>query len=346
MKLGKKNIGAEYKPFIIAEMSGNHNNSLERALEMVDIAAKNGADALKLQTYTPDTMTLNSEREEFVVNGDGNLWKGQKLYDLYQEAMTPWEWHKPIMQRCEELGLEFFSTPFDDTAVDFLEELGVDFYKVASFENTHIPLLQKIGSTKKPVIISSGMASLDELALAVETLREAGSRDIIVLKCTSAYPAKPEHANLKTLPIIKDSLDVEIGVSDHTMGLAVPITAVALGATVIEKHFTIKRSDGGVDSAFSLEPEELLQLSKETEFAWKALGQVKFGCSSNDAASKKYKRSIYVSQDIKAGEKITKDNIKIVRPALGLAPKFYSQVLGRIAKHDINFSEPLTWDDI
>lgn len=346
MRLGKRAIGADAPPFIIAELSGNHNQSLERALQLVDEAAAAGADAVKLQTYTADTMTLDLKTSDFMVGEAGSLWEGQSLYDLYAKAMTPWEWHAPIMERCQQKGMEFFSTPFDETAVDFLEKLGVPFHKVASFENTDIPLLKKIGATKKPVIISSGMATLEELVRAVTTLQAAGSTDIVVLKCTSAYPARPEDANLLTLTAIKAALAVEVGVSDHTMGLAVPLASIALGGRVIEKHFTLKRADGGVDSAFSLEPHELAMLVREARFAWQALGQVHFGCSEGDKKSIKYRRSIYVSRDIKAGETLSPANIKIIRPAFGLEPRHYELVVGRKAKQDLKRGTALSWEHL
>lgn len=260
-----KTIGRTHKPFMIAEMSGNHNQSLERALEIVEAAAAAGADALKLQTYTADTMTLNIKSKDFYIDDAESLWEGKSLYDLYQEAYTPWEWHQPIFDRCRELGLIPLSTPFDETAVDFLEELDIPLYKIASFENTDIPLIKKVASTGKPMIISTGMATAAELEEAVQAAREAGCQDLILLKCTSTYPASPENTNIRTIPHMQDLFKCQVGLSDHTMGTGVAVASVALGATVIEKHFTLSRADGGVDAAFSLEPDELRALVVETE---------------------------------------------------------------------------------
>ncbi|MGQ0553983.1 MAG: pseudaminic acid synthase [Planctomycetota bacterium] len=346
MRLGTREIGREHPPFVIAELSGNHNQSLERALELVDRAAAAGADAVKLQTYTADTMTLDLRTPDFMVSEPGSLWQGRSLHDLYAEAMTPWDWHAPIQQRCRERGLEFFSTPFDDSAVDFLEQLGVAFYKVASFEATHIPLLRRVGATGKPVVLSSGLATLEELTLAAATLRTAGCRELVILKCTSAYPAQPEHANLRTLPVLSETLAVEVGVSDHTMGLAVPLAAIALGACVIEKHFTLSRAEGGVDSGFSLEPDELALLVREARATWAALGRVHFGPSEGDRSSEKYRRSVYAARDIAAGERLTPENLRIVRPSFGLEPRHYDFVLGRTATQAIPRGTPLRWEHV
>jgi N-acetylneuraminate synthase len=346
MKLGKTPVGKDHPPFIIAELSGNHNQSLERALGLVDLAAAAGASALKIQTYTPDTMTLDIEAEGFVVREENSLWKSRRLYDLYKEAMTPWEWHGPILRRCQEHGLEFFSTPFDASAVDFLEQLGVSFYKVASFENVDVPLLRKVAATGKPVILSTGMADLDEVKLAVDTLRRHGSGEIILLKCTSAYPAKPEEANLRTIPHMRATFEVEVGLSDHTLGTAVPVTAVSLGATVIEKHFTSARSEGGVDSAFSLEPAEFRQMVNDCRVAWAALGKVNYGTTPGDANSKKYRRSLYVVEDMKAGAEFTAQSFRSIRPGGGLEPKYYDLVLGKRASRDLKKGTPISWDAV
>jgi pseudaminic acid synthase len=337
-------IGPNYKPFIIAEMSGNHNQSLERALEIVEAAAKAGVDALKIQTYTADTMTLNIENPEFKIEDPDSLWKGNTLYQLYQQAYTPWEWHKPIFDKCRELGIIPFSTPFDETAVDFLEELDVPMYKIASFENNDIPLIKKVASTGKPMIISTGMATVAELDETVRAAREAGCKDLILLKCTSTYPASPENTNILTIPHMRELFNCQVGLSDHTMGVGVAVASVALGATVIEKHFTLSRADGGVDSAFSMEPEEMKALVIETERAWQALGKVKYGPTEKEKASLKFRRSIYVAKDIKAGEKFTKENIRVIRPGYGLAPKYYEQLLGKQARVDIKEGTPLSLD--
>jgi pseudaminic acid synthase len=339
-------IGPNHRPFIIAEMSGNHNQSLERALAIVEAAAKAGAHALKIQTYTADTMTLNLENPEFKIEDRDSLWKGNTLYQLYQQAYTPWEWHKPIFDRARELGMIPFSTPFDETAVDFLEELDVPMYKIASFENTDIPLIKKVASTGKPMIISTGMATVAELDETVRAAREAGCKDLVLLKCTSTYPATPEDSNILTIPHMRELFDCQVGLSDHTMGVGVAIASVALGATVIEKHFTLSRADGGVDSAFSMEPDEMRALVIETERAWQALGEVKYGPTEKEKASLKFRRSIYVAKDIKAGEEFTKDNLRIIRPGFGLSPKYYDILLGKKAKQNLVKGTALTWDHV
>ncbi|MGE7931971.1 pseudaminic acid synthase [Viridibacillus arvi] len=342
---GKK-IGNGVPPFIIAEMSGNHNQSLERALEIVDKAAKAGAHALKLQTYTADTITLNVTGEGFDILDEGNLWKGRNLYDLYNEAYTPWEWHKPIFDRAKELGMIAFSTPFDDTAVDFLEELDVPLYKIASFENTDLPLIKKVASTGKPMIVSTGMATVAELDELVRTAKEAGCNDLILLKCTSTYPATPENTNISTIPHMRELFDVQVGLSDHTMGTGVAVASVALGATVIEKHFTLSRADGGVDSAFSMEPNEMKALVIETERAWQAVGSITYGPTEKEKASLKFRRSIYVSRNIRTGEKFTNENIKIVRPGYGLEPKYFDKILGKVATKEFKEGTPITFEDM
>lgn len=334
-------VGPHHKPFIIAEMSGNHNQSLERALAIVDAAADAGADAIKLQTYTADTMTLPGA---LTIADENSLWKGRELYDLYKEAYTPWEWHQPIFDRAKERGMLAFSSPFDETAVDFLEELGAPVYKIASFENTDHPLLRRVAATGKPVIMSTGAATVQEVAEGVEVLRAAGCRELILLKCTSTYPATPENTNLVTIPHLRALYGLQVGLSDHTMGVGAAVAAVALGATVIEKHFTLRRADGGVDSAFSLEPEELRTLVVESERAWLALGQVQYGVQRAEEKSRLFKRSVYAAKDIKAGEPLTKENIRVIRPGLGLAPKHYDTLLGKAAKQDIKAGTPLNWD--
>jgi N-acetylneuraminate synthase len=339
-----RSVGAAHRPYVIAEMSGNHNQSLDRALAIVQAAADAGAHAVKIQTYTADTMTLDIAEREFVVSEEGSLWKGETLYDLYKKAYTPWEWHKPIMDRCRELGMACFSTPFDESAVDFLENLDVPCYKIASFENTDLPLIRKVAATGKPMIISTGMANAAELDETVRVAREAGCRDLVLLKCTSSYPATPENTNILTIPHMRELFRCQVGLSDHTMGIGVATASVALGATVIEKHFTLRRADGGVDSAFSLEPEEMKSLVIETERAWQALGRVSYGPIGTEVASLQYRRSLYVGQDMKAGDVFTEDNLRRIRPGLGLAPKHYEAVLGRKVRIDVRKGTPVSWD--
>jgi len=303
-----------------------------------------GASALKLQTYTADTMTLDVDKDDFFIKDENSLWKGQSLHDLYRQAYTPWEWHKPILEKANELGIICFSSPFDETAVDFLEDLNMPAYKIASFENNHLPLIAKVASTGKPIIISTGMATVAEIDETVTTAREAGCKDLILLKCTSTYPAIAECSNVLTIPHMRELFRCEVGLSDHTMGLGVTVAAVAHGATVIEKHFTIARADGGVDSAFSLEPEELKLLVIETERAWQSLGHVIYGTVGDEEKSKIFKRSLYVSEDIAAGDIFTKQNLKIVRPGMGLHPKYYEQLLGRTLAVDVKKGSPASWD--
>ena len=346
LSIGGIVIGPKTPPFIIAEMSGNHNQSLERAIQIVEAAAESGAHALKLQTYTADTITLDVKDGEFFINDEKNLWKGNSLHDLYTKAYTPWEWHKPIMKRAKELGMVCFSSPFDESAVDFLEELDVVAYKIASFENNHLPLIRKVAATGKPVIISVGMASIAEIHDAVSTTRDAGCKDIILLKCTSAYPSNPKNSNILTIPDMREIFDCEVGLSDHTMGIGASIAAVAHGATIIEKHFTLSRADGGVDSAFSLEPKELSMLVIETKRAWESLGKISYGPTKDEEKSLPYRRSIYISENINKGEALTKDNLRIVRPGLGLAPKYYDLLIGKKVKINLIKGTPVNWDHI
>jgi N-acetylneuraminate synthase len=342
--IGSRTIGVKSPPFIIAEMSGNHNQSLKRALQIVEEAAKAGAHALKLQTYTADTMTLDIDKKEFFINSSESLWKGKSLYQLYQKAYTPWQWHKPIFDKCNQLGLIGFSTPFEETAVDFLESLNVPAYKIASFENTHIPLIKKAASTGKPIIMSAGMSSIAELEQSITAAKKAGAKDIILLKCTSAYPASPSDANLLTIPHLKNMFGIQIGLSDHTMGLGVALASIPLGATVIEKHFTINRADGGVDSVFSMEPQEMAMLVKESKRAWEALGKIKYGGATAEKESKIFRRSVYISDDIKKGEVFTKKNLRIIRPGLGLSPKYYEILVGKKVNKNIKKGTPASWD--
>jgi pseudaminic acid synthase len=339
IRIGNFIIGKDQKPFIIAEMSGNHNQSLERAFEIVDAAAEAGAHAVKLQTYTADTITMKGV---VTINDTESLWNGMELYDLYQKASTPWEWHKAIFERIKEKGMVGFSSPFDETAVDFLESMDVPAYKIASFENTHHPLLVRVAATGKPVIVSTGVSTLEEIIESVEVLKKAGCMDIILLKCTSTYPATPENTNLLTIPDMYEKHKCIIGLSDHTMGIGVSVAAVALGARVIEKHFTLKRSDGGVDSAFSIEPEELRSLVVESERAFLAIGSVQYEVQNAEKKSVLMKRSIYIAKDMQAGEVITKDHIKIIRPAYGLPPKQYESVLGKKINQNVTAGTPLT----
>ncbi|MDU0205707.1 MULTISPECIES: pseudaminic acid synthase [Paenibacillus] len=341
-----RTIGPKHRPFIIAEMSGNHNQSLERALEIVDAAAKAGAHALKIQTYTADTMTIESDQSDFFINDAESLWNGQSLYALYQQAYTPWEWHKAIFDRCKAHGMIGFSTPFDETAVDFLESLGVSCYKIASFENTDIPLLRKVASTGKPIIASTGMASIAELDELVQTVRAAGCQDLILLKCTSSYPATPDNSNIRTIPHMQQLFNVQVGLSDHTLGVGVAVASVALGATVIEKHFTLSRADGGVDSAFSLEPHEMSSLVEETERAWQGLGAISYGVSEKEKNSTQFRRSLYVVKDLKAGEIFTSENLRVIRPGLGLPPKYLDTLLGKRVSKDIPRGTAVTLDMI
>lgn len=343
-KIEQFTIGNESRPFVIAEMSGNHNHSLDRALAIVDAAADCGVQALKLQTYTADTMTIDSDDKEFFIDDPKSLWQGNSLYKLYQQAYTPWEWHKPIFDRCRERGMIGFSTPFDFSAVDFLESLDVPCYKIASFEMTDLPLIRKVAATKKPMIISTGMATIAEIDETVRMAREAGCQDIVLLKCTSTYPASPENSNLATLPHMSALFNCQVGVSDHTMGGGVAITGVALGATVIEKHFTLSRADGGVDSAFSMEPSEMTSLVNETERAWQALGGVAYGPSEAEKTSLKHRRSLYIANDMKIGDLFTAENVRAIRPGHGLSPKYYDIILGKTAKHNIKKGTPLTWE--
>lgn len=337
------NFQQRNKPFIIAEMSGNHNHSLERALHIVDAAAESGVDALKLQTYTADTMTIDKSDGEFFIEDANSLWKGESLYSLYQKAYTPWEWHKAIFDRCKEKGIVCFSTPFDFTAVDFLEELDCPIYKIASFENVDIPLIKRVAQTGKPMIVSTGMASLSELDDLVRTAKENGCQDLTLLKCTSSYPATPEGTNLLTIPHMKELFKCNVGLSDHTLGIGAAVASVALGATVIEKHFTLSRADGGVDAAFSMEPAEMAQLVRECNTACEVLGEVSYEMQEQEKKSVVFRRSLYIVEDMKAGDIITEKKMRSIRPGLGLKPKYYSIVLGKRIKKDVTKGTPVNW---
>lgn len=339
-------VGKAFPPFIVAEMSGNHNQSLERALAIVDAASASGAHALKIQTYTPETMTLSGDHGGFSVKDPGGPWNGRSLYDLYQEAHTPWEWHEAIFNRCRDHGLLCFSTPFDATAVDFLEGLSVPCYKIASFENVDLPLIRKVAATGKPLILSTGMASIAELDEAVNAARQAGCKHLVLLKCTSTYPALPEFSNLRTIPHMADLFDCQTGLSDHTLGMGTALAAVALGAVVIEKHFTLSRQDGGVDASFSMEPDEMKTLVTESERAWQSLGKIEYGSSAAESASLVFRRSLYVVEDMKSGEVFSKKNLRIIRPGYGLNPKYYELMLGRKTTQSIKKGTPLSWDQV
>lgn len=342
--LGDRLVGSDQPPFIIAEMSGNHNQSLDRALELVDAAAQAGAHAVKLQTYTADTITLNVREGEFTISDEKSLWKGNNLHDLYSKAYTPWEWHAPIMERAKAHGMMCFSSPFDESAVDFLLQLDVPAFKIASFENNHLPLIRKVAATGKPMIISTGMASLADLEEAVATARAAGCKDLVLLKCTSTYPASASNTNVSTIPHMRTLFGCQVGLSDHTMGVGVSVAAVALGATVVEKHFTLRRADGGVDSAFSLEPEELKSLVVETRRAWEALGKVTYGPTEAERISLVFRRSLYIAKDMRAGEVLTSENLRVVRPGMGLHPRYYEDLLGRKVRQDLKMGTAVSWD--
>jgi N-acetylneuraminate synthase len=344
ISIAQRNVGPQHRPYLIAEMSGNHNQSLERALQIVDAAARSGADAIKLQTYTADTMTLNVRKPGFVIEDSRSPWAGRQLYELYDEAHTPWEWHAPLMQRARELGMHCFSTPFDETAVDFLETLGVPAYKIASFENTDLPLIERVARTGKPMIISTGMASVAEIDEAVRCARGSGCTQLVLLKCTSTYPATPENTNVRTIAHMRELFGCEVGLSDHTMGHGTAVAAVAFGASLIEKHFTLRRADGGVDSSFSLEPEEFSALRIETERAWQSLGDIRYGATAAEEASKAFRRSLYIAQDVKAGTVLSTINVRAVRPGFGLPPKHLPEVIGRRVARDAEAGTPVTWD--
>ena len=341
IKIGDKTIGLIHKPLIIAELSGNHNHDLNRALNLVKAAAKSGAHAIKLQTYTADTITIDHKGGLFDIIDVNSIWHGRNLYELYQDAFTPWEWHKEIFDYANSLGLLAFSSPFDETAVDLLEELNVPAYKIASFESNHFPLLKKVAQTGKPIFISSGTSNLNELYESVQHLKANGAKEIIIFKCTSTYPASPENTNLRTIPVFQSIFeDCIIGLSDHTMGIGASVAAVALGVRVIEKHFTLRRADGGVDSAFSLEPEELKALVVETERAFLALGNVQMDTQKAEETSRQFKRSIYVTADVKVGEEFTSNNIRVIRPGDGLPPKYYDNILGKKASLKLKKGTP------
>ena len=340
--INNKKIGENYPVFIIAELSANHLQKFDNAVKLIKAAKEAGADAVKLQTYTPDTITIDCDNEYFQIK-QGTLWDGKTLFQLYKEAYMPWEWQPKLKEIADEIGIDLFSTAFDPTAVDFLEEMGVPVHKVASFEIVDIPLIEKMASTGKPLIISTGMATLSEIEEAVQAARKAGTTEIALLKCTSAYPAPPEEMNLRTIPHLAEAFGVPVGLSDHTLGIAVPVAAVALGARIVEKHFTLSRDIPGPDSAFSLEPQEFKAMVEAIRVAEKALGKVSYEVGEREAASRVFRRSLFVVKDMKAGEVFTHENVRSIRPGYGLPPKFLKEVLGRRAACDIKAGTPLEW---
>ena len=346
MKIGKRNISTEHKPFIIAELSANHNQSLERALKLVKKAAESGADAVKLQTYTADTMTFSIKSEEFMIRDESSPWNGRHMYDLYDEAHTPWDWHKQIFDYAKELNLLAFSSPFDDTAVDFLESLDVPAYKIASFECIDTQLIKKVASTGKPMIISTGMANSDEIDDAVETAKMYGCIDLCLLKCTSTYPASPKHANISSIDAMRSKYKCEVGLSDHTLGVGVACAAISYGASIIEKHLTLNSNEDGIDSSFSMDPTEFSLLVSETNKAWESKGKVHFGVTDSEKNSRKRRRSLYFSEDLSEGTLISETHIKRVRPGNGLKPKYFEEIIGKTLNNDVKMGQPIKWDDI
>lgn len=344
MMRGIRMLKKNNKPFIIAEMSGNHNQSLDRALKIVEAAAKTGVDAVKLQTYTADTITIDKDTGEFYIADPNSLWKGESLYHLYEKAYTPWEWQEKLFHRCKELGLICFSTPFDFSSVDFLESLNNPIYKIASFENIDLPLIKKVASTGKPMIVSTGMATVAELDEMVQTARKNGCKDLTLLKCTSSYPATPKGTNLRTIPHLKELFKCNVGLSDHTLGVGVAVASIAMGASVIEKHFTLSRSDGGVDSAFSIEPDEMALLVRECNAAWEAMGEVSYGVTEQEKEELPFRRSLYIVEDMKAGDVITAHNMRSIRPGLGLSPKYYETLIGKKVSVDVPKGTAVSWD--
>lgn len=344
MRIGDRLIGRGHPPLVVAEMSNNHQQSLDRALAIVDAAARSGAHALKLQTATVDGLTLDSGAPDFLITDPASPWFGRRLYELYENGVTPWEWHEPLFNRARELGMLAFSAPFEEGAVDFLESLAVPCYKIASFENADLQIVRRAAATGKPLIISTGMATLAELDETVRVARDAGCRDIVLLKCTSTYPATPDTCNLMTIPHLRETFGCEVGLSDHTEGLGVSVASVALGAAMIERHFTLRRADGGLDSSFSVEPDELAQLVAECTRAWQALGSVRYGPTEAEQTSVQFRRSLYITQELKAGDTLSRENVRSIRPGYGLAPKYLEQVLGRRVTQGVPRGTRLSWD--
>ncbi len=343
MEIGKRRIGDGQAAYLIAEISGNHGQTFEQAVKLVEAAKESGADAVKFQTYTADTLTIKSDQKYFKIGG-GTLWDGRTLHDLYGEAYTPWDWQPKLFDVACKLGMDCFSTAFDVSAVEFLEKLNVPIHKIASFENIDLPLIEAMARTRKPMIISTGMASLSEIEDAVRTARASGAPQVGLMKCTSSYPAAPEDMNLRTIPHLRDAFRVPVGLSDHTLGTAVPVAAVALGACMVEKHFTLDRSLPGPDAAFSLEPREFKSMVEAVRVAEKALGQVSYGTLPHEEKSRIFRRSLFVVQDVKAGQPFTRENVRSIRPGYGLAPKHYGEILGKKAARDIARGTPLSWD--
>lgn len=343
-QIGKRKVGPDAKPLVIVELSGNHGGSLDKMLTLVDEAAKAGAEIIKLQTYTADTMTIDFAEREFFISDPNSLWKGQSLYDLYKKAQTPWDWHKPIFDRARKHGMMYMSTPFDVSAVEFLEGHDVPCYKVASFEMTDLELVRAVAKTGKPVIISTGMATVQEIAETVEAARSAGCKDLMLLKCTSSYPASPKDSNLRSIPLLRDLFKCQVGLSDHTIGIGAAVASIALGSIAIEKHFNLSRKDGAVDAEFSSEPDELKTLITETVAAWEALGTAALGPTEKEKESLVFRRTLYVVKDLEPGETLTRDNVRAIRPGLGLPVKFLPQVLGKTVKGRVSRGTPVSWE--
>lgn len=342
LTIANRAIGPGHPPYVIAELSGNHNGSLDRALELVDAAKATGADAIKLQTYRADTITLNAHTEEFTIKG--GLWDGRTLYDLYEQAHTPWDWHKPLFDRARAHDITIFSSPFDKTAVDLLENLNAPAYKVASFEVIDLPLIRYIASTGKPMIISTGIANDEEIAEAAQAARDGGCSEFCLLHCVSSYPAPPEDYNLATIPDMLQRFGVPVGLSDHTLDNTTAIASVALGASVIEKHFTLDRKGGGPDDSFSLEPKEFADLCRSAKVAWEAIGKVDYGHKSSEVGNVKFRRSLYFVKDLAAGEIVTEETVRSVRPGYGLPPKYFDRIIGMRAAYDIKANTPTSWE--
>lgn len=344
MRIDGKEIGKDFPPFIIAELSANHNGSMERAKRIIKMAKVSGADAVKVQTYTADTLTINCDKEDFCIRG--GLWGGKTLYDLYEEAHMPWSWHAPLFEYARKLGITIFSSPFDSTAVDLLEDLNAPAYKIASFELIDLPLIKYVAGTRKPMILSTGMADVEEIQEAIDVACEGGCKELAILHCVSGYPAPPEDYNLRVIPDMIRRFGLVTGLSDHTLDNTTALTSVAMGACIIEKHVTLDRSKGGADDSFSIEPDELSQLCKDSKVAWSSLGKVNYERKKSEQKNIIFRRSLYVVKDIKEGGTITRDNVKIIRPGYGLAPKFYDQVMGRTASRKIKFGTPLSFEDL
>lgn len=343
IRIADRIIGDNHPVYIVAELSANHNHDFDQAVRMIKAAKEAGADAIKLQTYTPDTMTIDCDNEFFQI-GKGTIWEGRNLYDLYKEAYTPWEWQPELKKVANEAGLELFSTPFNMTAVDFLEKMDVPAYKIASFEIIDIPLIQYVAKKNKPIIISTGMATMEEIGEAIAAAKESGCKELALLKCTSAYPAPPDEMNLKTIPHMAKTFGFPTGLSDHTLGIVIPISAVTLGACMIEKHFTLSRSVPGPDSAFSLEPDEFKQMVESIRITERAMGKVSYMISSHESMSLIFRRSLFVVQDMKAGDIFTEENVRSIRPGNGLSPKHLKHILGKSVKKDVQKGTPLQWD--